>query len=187
VGERLPWYEVKIAQHFICSHDRTMTMPLADQARQNLLKRASTDLRFGAPLFGTFAEDLTGATLGVPGFELRWLVFQVTGNCFKVVQATSTSNLLQRWTNVVDLDSGTLTGWVRAPRCPLHGLVNGAQSAASADLAMEEETVRGLPTWLREREAVTASYWAGTASFSSTSADLCGLTRCHVRGRLGKE
>jgi hypothetical protein len=43
--------------------------PVADQARQDLLARAATDARFGAPLFGTFGVDL----LWQPGYELRWL------------------------------------------------------------------------------------------------------------------
>jgi hypothetical protein len=76
---------------------------------------ASLDPRLGAPLLGTFAEDLTGKSFGVPGFEVRWLVFQVTGNRFGIiVHATSTSDLSQRWTNVLDPDTGMLTGWVPA-------------------------------------------------------------------------
>ncbi len=89
--------------------------PVADQARQDLLTRATTDPRFGAPLLGTFAEDLTDQIFGVPGFEVRWLVFQVTGNRFGIIfQATSTADLSQHWTNIFDPDKGVLTGWVPA-------------------------------------------------------------------------
>ena len=91
--------------------------PVADQARQDLLARAATDARFVVPLFGRFAEDLTGEVLAMPGFEIRWLVFQVTGDRFGVIfHATSTSDLLQRWTLMVEPDTGQPTpeGWVPA-------------------------------------------------------------------------
>jgi 6-phosphogluconolactonase (cycloisomerase 2 family) len=89
--------------------------PVADQARQDLLARAATDARFGVPLFGSFAEDLTGEVLAMPGFEIRWLVFRVTGDRFGVIfHATSTSDLLQRWTLMFVDEQPTPEGWVPA-------------------------------------------------------------------------
>jgi 6-phosphogluconolactonase (cycloisomerase 2 family) len=91
--------------------------PVADQARQDILARAASYAEVVvAPLFGTFGEDVSGAILGVSGYEVRWLFFLLTDNSLGlIVHATSTSDLLQRWTSVVDMATWTLTGWVPAP------------------------------------------------------------------------
>lgn len=84
---------------------------LDQQTKQDMLNHAASDSRFGAVIPGTFGKDLNWT----PSWELRWMDFNFTrGRTVRIWHATGRSNSSVRYTNFLDPDTGSWTGWKRA-------------------------------------------------------------------------
>ncbi len=82
------------------------------QAKQDMVNRASSDLRFGNPISETFGKNLEWS----PDWELRWMSFNFTSNrSVLIYHITSKHNSSVRYTIFWDPDSNSRNGWNSVP------------------------------------------------------------------------
>ncbi len=81
---------------------------LDDQARQDMMRRASQDARFGGPDMSTFGKNLDWTS----DFEIRWMSFAVSGGRFTWFnQAIDKATHSNRYVCFRDPDTGNWTNW----------------------------------------------------------------------------
>lgn len=79
-----------------------------DQARQDMVRRASQDARFSGPDFSTFGKNLDWTS----DFEIRWMSFAVSGGRFTWFnQAIDKATHSNRYVCFRDPDTGNWTNW----------------------------------------------------------------------------
>ena len=79
-----------------------------DQARQDMIRRASQDARFGGPDMSTFGKNLDWTS----DFEIRWMSFAVSGGRFTWFnQAIDKATHSRRYVCFRDPDTGSWTNW----------------------------------------------------------------------------
>jgi murein DD-endopeptidase MepM/ murein hydrolase activator NlpD len=113
IGVRNPDGRVSAYLPFtVQSTSTTSFANLDDQARQDILQRASKDWRFGTP-----TSNILGSDAGWdPNWELRWITLNFSGSRqVTIYHATNKSSTSVRDTNFLDPDAGNWTGWERVP------------------------------------------------------------------------
>jgi hypothetical protein len=85
------------------------TIDLDEQARRDMIARAAQDWRFGIPIPSVFGENLNWAN----DLELRWMLFNVTGNRTALMYQARFKSTGDRWTTYFDPDTNQQVNWVQ--------------------------------------------------------------------------